>query len=297
VARAATLWNGRLLSWQYGGEPFYFYRRQGPKFVSAKQNSDFPITRFVGLEIEGSGFGDGATKADLQNLQKVVKKWNGDIVQDVDYEIRTSPARGEAFIKQTLEVCLALSNAKSECDSHCGGHIHIDMRDFKKDDIRNLLLIVSRVEKVMIRTQPKGRIVGGPWCRPVAGKIPRKTLLPYEKEKTWSPAVRAVQTGGNEMTWTPWNSAIADRYNAVNFLAYREHKTVEIRMAKGTHDPTEIIPWASSWCDIVTAAKRMGVKAAADFPNTLDKLAEVVNTKAMDYLKQRTEEYAGGWTR
>src|SRR6266702_5519087 len=114
-----------------------FYR------ATQKQKKKNKSDRFIAAEIEVSrishkDYAHGLKLpnvfiASTKNLENVVRKWHGSIVRDGSlpnsgFEINTSPAAGDVYIKQITEICKALTRVDAKINNDCGLHIHIDAR-------------------------------------------------------------------------------------------------------------------------------------------------------------------------
>lgn len=96
----------------------------------------------------------------------------------------------------------------------CGLHVHVDCRH--RDP--------KRLYKKLIKALP----------------YMQKLVRP---ERLTNPHGHWCKLNGPEST--PRHDGVQgfDRYMAVNYMSYREHKTIEIRLHHGTVDPQEIIAW------------------------------------------------------
>lgn len=238
-----------------------------------------PITKKRKVRIENP---------ELIKVKRIVQKWNGSIHDDGSlptdgFEIATAPAIGSDFTKQIREVCEALHKVKATVNEKCGTHIHVDMRDFSYQDIRKLMYLYVKFEGAWVQTQPPKRVLGK-YCRPLGPEFLENldTLTATTPNNMWKFTIDS-------------KLAFHEKYRALNFKAFWEHKTVEVRMHEGTLDPEEIIHWSRCWSIFVQKAKDMTIEQILLQPGGLQNLQKLLGTKSSEYLAHRTEKYAQEW--
>ena len=110
--------------------------------------------------------------------------------------------------QRLYQLCQLLANHK--VNKTCGLHVHLDMRDRTESEVWTLAKHLDKWLQALRTFVPRSR-----WANPESG-----------------PA-RFCKFGVSR----------ADRYRAVNFMSYREHKTLEVRMHSGTTDYTKSLSW------------------------------------------------------
>jgi hypothetical protein len=78
-----------------------------------------------------------------------------------------------------------------------------------------------------------------------------------------------------------------DRYKAINVQAYKEHKTIEVRLHTGTIEEHKILNWVQLLVSIASAKKRLAPIS------TVDQLVEQVSIdeSLVAYVKMRVEKF------
>lgn len=119
------------------------------------------------------------------------------------------------------QVCEMLGQLNACINDTCGLHVHLDMRNRKKETaFHNLVTAQSLFYKMLPASRKKNT-----FCKPVAGKH-----------------------------WRP----MRNRYRSINTLAYRKHRTIEVRMHSGTISYDKIANWVDILLKTVNASKIEG---------------------------------------
>lgn len=100
--------------------------------------------------------------------------------------------------------CSILHKYSYEVNNSCGLHVHFDMRYKTHDEVFRL---ADELDK---------------WLYTLRGLVES-----HRRKSEWC-----------EFGISTWN-----RYRAVNFLSYKRHETLEIRLLEGTTDASKIINW------------------------------------------------------
>lgn len=109
--------------------------------------------------------------------------------------------------KRLFALCEFLRRHGATANKSCGLHVHLDCRDTD-------------------RSGALGR------ARRLAAALP------------WLATIQPESRRGNG--YCKLEMSESDRYCAVNFTAFDEHQTVEVRLGAGTVDPTKILNWAET---------------------------------------------------
>jgi len=166
---------------------------------------------------------------------------------DNGFEINTSPASGDDFIKQLTELGDALANQGAGVNASCGLHCHVDARDYNFYDVKKLALLWRMVEPALYRLCHPSRKTSS-YCKPCGaqfvnalenGKIPKdvkKSFFKgiYGQEPGRELNRKAVSEGSK------YNNA---RYAALNLHSWLYRGTVENRMHHGTVNTEKMIRW------------------------------------------------------
>lgn len=227
-------------------------------FVGKKPRS---ASRHLGIEIEFICEKDPVTIANAfadANLQNYVQLKEDGSVQDSDGENghELNVLLKERTYKLTLKkVCDVLISLDAEVNSSCGLHVHLDMRARNKERVFHNLV---SVQDILFSMQPASRRENA-YC-------PRNICTSFQEEE---------EKG--------------DR-SAINTWAWRDHKTLEVRLHAGTINFNKI----SNWVDIlVTVAKK---RSTLPTPvKTVEEFSKVVRLAPylLDYVSSRIRIHSG----
>lgn len=229
------------------GCPPIMDRRADIKFYGSSTFEINPSRRFMALELEAFGYQDQKHRKDksIPHPNVVMKKWNmgahhdGSIRGENEKEITTSPANGDLLFAQTNEIVSAVKNcgAKSNEESGCGLHVHVNVEDLSVEEIQKVALIYATVEDQLYRIWCKGRDTNN-YCSPNGPGLKEVCLSEnYENVQTMSDAAyNALRNSGK-------GSDRGKRYHGFNLEAHQEHHTIEFRMMGGTLDMKKILSW------------------------------------------------------
>ncbi len=236
------------------------------------------IRNYMGVELEISNF----NPAFEGQLTEVLNKWkancggDGSIVTYGKYpnafEIKTAPAKGNAFVEQMTEICAVLKKGDAKANESCGLHVHIDARGFTPNDVLKIAAVWPKIEnKFWTKTYEDRK--DGEYCESW-GEMYRRgdgetfragSLLDmYEQIKS--------------------NAVEGDRYMSLNFAALREFGTIENRMHHGTVNARTIIAWAGLNDRFINFTRKMKVRDAIKF----DKPGKIIRTKKIDPLQRKS---------
>lgn len=132
----------------------------------------------------------------------------------LDAEVRVL-AKETEFKKVIDQVTRLLIREGAYVNESCGLHVHLDMRQRKPEECALRLL---RQQEVMLEMQPNHRKDGG-YC----------DAVPIENQMA--------------MFYNWITNAYPSKYAAVNTLSYQRLKTIEVRVAAGTLNSSEIKDW------------------------------------------------------
>lgn len=254
-------------------------------------------SRFIAAEIEVAGIrGFG------RSIYEVVKKWGGSIVHDGSlprggFEINTSPASGDLYIKQVNEITKSIEKQHGFIDNRCGLHIHIDARDLNYYDIRRLVRTYAVIEKVLFAMVPENRATSR-YCKPCGtrySQLIEAGRLPYEKVK--SDIITSVynEPSTENRRKVKYEQA---RYNALNIHSWFYRGTIECRMFNGTINPDDIVNWGIMWATLVEYSMLNRDETVAQdmigTPLACLNRAMKNNKKLLDFIGHRVREYSNG---
>ncbi len=167
---------------------------------------------YIGIELEFNALPAGPNQAQIaQKLKDAGLAKYVDVTTDAScgWEVRVLLLEDEfePALKQILSVICGMGFKVSQ---DCGTHVHFDMRN------RDVKVVYSNLFK--------------------AQKFLRKFITYNRKHKNQYCKVNKADTFDKQLS-------LGDRRHSINVEAYREHRTIEIRMHQGTLDVSELVPW------------------------------------------------------
>ncbi len=223
--------------------------------------------RWVSIEVEycsshsTEDTGDAMAKAGLSKYVCVKGDSSINTTSDNRYAIECVVTARLAELPGVVQrVCAVIGELGGEVNNSCGLHVHLDCRNDKPEAVYKRL---QRAQPLLFAAVPKSRR-DNRYCR-------RNTELDYENFE-----------GHDDDS----------RYRAINAMAFKRHKTIEIRLGQGSLDAARIVSWALLCADIGYAAH----KTASEVPTltTLAALQEhlTVGPRTITTLTRRIERYS-----
>jgi hypothetical protein len=251
--------------------------------------------RYAAVEIEVANVDSFAA------TDSACRKWNCTVVDDGSlngknsFEINTSPAAGDTFVRQITEICDALAQDGATVNQSCGLHVHVDARDFGHYEVRRLLRIYAYVEDELFDVVAQSRR-DNQYCMPCGraytrgvlaykpakkqrhgrGRLESKTALLHtvygsdstkaEPRQEYSAVTRTyepVRRGRKVVRDAPiylsdkTEHRAGERYYALNMHSFFHRGTVEARHHHGTVKADKIIGWARVWIGLLDAAAKL----------------------------------------
>lgn len=251
-------------------EPRLVFRGAKPE-VKSEEFDECKSERCYGIEIEVQ-YGYEASAA---NNTVFASKEDGSLYnQGVEF---CSPIlQGDAGLSELANILQICNDNGAEVDNECGLHVHIDLRDFNKQEFVRLFYILRKVESVT------------------------RLLVTEERNSNHfcSASLSQVRTddrrGFDERIMDYCESM--QRYSAYNFSAYYDHGTVEIRLHHGTLNYEEIRNWVLLHLSIVDFAKNNDTETFQslqdkDLADTFQMLQNMgVEPEIIDYYTERLEQ-------
>lgn len=149
------------------------------------------------------------------------------------------------------KVCEILKECGSIVNKTCGLHVHVDLRSRNYDTVYHNMF---QCQDLMFKTQPCTRTSRNKYCKKLKKMFDAKSR--------------------------------AGRYHAINRKAYKEHRTIEVRL----HEPTLIAKEILMWCGFLILI--------ANFETKLDKKIKLVEDlpslpeALKGYLNERIKKYS-----
>ena len=213
--------------------------------------------RFIAVEIEVANLEDPDS---AYGISECVRRWGGSIVSDgslpaTGFEINTSPASGDLFVKQIQEICTKLNNCEAVVDSSCGLHVHLDARDFDYYELRNLIKVYASLEPLFFSMVPESR-ENSQYCLPCGEKFAEAIdngRLPYKEAK--KKVIKATYGVDSPKDFRKEKYCSA-RYTALNLHSFFFRGSLECRLFNGSTNPGKIVAWALTLAKMLEFAKK-----------------------------------------
>ena len=253
--------------------------RYTPTLEQLRQNHS---PRLISVELEIAGL-----NCNNQVLQATLAHWHCSIVADGSLpssgcEINTHPAGGDVFLEQIEAICTAFTQTNTRITPACGGHIHIDTRDYDYTAMARLVRLYACTENILYKMIPYNRRSSRycvPWAinyltgiRDVEKRMQkevgaRKRMLLYRQALltklygfTDKKAVKAAHTNKT----APVNGG--SRYRAFNLQSWMYRGTVEFRFPPGTVNALNCTSYAMLLANMIDVA----------FHNNMDEVMALV---------------------
>lgn len=202
-------------------------------------------------------------EADLEEYCQLKEDGSIDESDDYPYAHEVCILVKESQVSRIVNKVCAVLKPHSKVNSSCGMHVHLDMRN------RNKTLAFDKLysaQKLLFSMVPASRLHSS-YCDFIQG---------YDYE---------------EFNIHP---VTENRYVGINTRAYRDHKTIEIRMHSGSLDAEKIINWVTLLRKIVNNTDL--VPKVSDRPIMWNSLKDVrhtfkLNSRLTKYLKERINKF------
>src|SRR5574340_285329 len=214
--------------------------------------------RYLGIEVERAKTNDHKVYG-YKHLYRVTDTWGLRIGSDgslggffASGELSTVPARGAAFEEQVHDLAAALHEEEMKANGSCGLHVHVDVRDYEREHLLNLVRLYPRLEIALFRLIAPSR-KRSTYCKPWGNDLDHVNELTNDVVTRYNYLSSHI---GGLTSAVRAQTRFGDRYKALNFSAIAEHGTVEFRMHHGTVNETKIKMWAAICSAIVEYAFR-----------------------------------------
>ena len=280
-----------------------------PKFFKSKIEFHSPTrsqkkinksSRFIAAEIEVAGIKDNK-----KIVENVVRKWNGSIVYDGTlpkpngFEINTSPAAGDLYVKQISEICDKLAKAGAIVNNTCGLHVHLDARDYNYCDLNRLIKVYAAIEPTLYCMVPPNRR-NNAYSIKCGVKLENAIKFSRSHLELKDAIVTAIYGSPDSVSYRTDKRGAGHgtgRYYALNLHSWFYRGTIECRLFDGTLDKNEIIDWGVLWANILDFAAHSSdddVSAAMKKDKSYESLVHIVkdNQELRTFIDARYDMYA-----
>lgn len=229
-------------------------QRDEPVFWNAKSYKENPSRRFVASEIEIAESDPGQAP----RIDAVVAAWRCSVVRDVSlpetgYEINTSPANGDLYLRQIRDFTEALAAAHAALTNRCGLHTHADCRDFSYYDMRRVLILYSKTERGIYSLVPRWRREAQ-YCVP-CGELYGQMVIGAAHPKIFKrKMISAIYANPDRMRKERKEKRQGTRYRALNLHSWVYRGTLELRTPEGATTYDDIAGWGILWAAFIDFA-------------------------------------------
>lgn len=174
----------------------------------------------------------------------------------------------EAVTKYAKEHRLTL------CNQQCGVHVHVDASNYQKSDLRKLILLYLRFERIIFGMVEAYRFESN-FCKPWRKAILRgygDVIDIFSRAKSSEQIRRAYLT--HFISYCGAHSDLP-RNLGLNLANFWRYGRVEFRMHEGTWNAPVVVNWTRLLVTMVEAAQKLRA-VRVDGPDTLDSLFELV---------------------
>ena len=250
--------------------------------ASTRQRRQNKSQRLISAEIEVA-----SVTGDKKAIEKVVRKWNGNIVRDASlpesgFEINTAPAGGDIYVKQIRDICGKLAKANARISSRCGLHVHLDARDYNFNDLNRLIKVYAAIEPALFSMVPANRHTSK-YCIKCGDKLEQSIQNSYNHLQLKEKVITAVYNEPNSIAYRDTKRGAGPgtgRYYALNLHSWFYRGTIECRLFDGTVDPDEIINWGVMWAKVLDFSLHSSddeIARVANKNKSRDTLINIVN--------------------
>lgn len=265
------------------------------------------LARYLSAEIEV------ARSAEVTATAETCRYWRSTVVTDGSlpqggYEINTAPARGDAFLDEIAAITAALRTDKAGVTNACGLHVHVDARDMKAYQLRNLVRLYAALEPLLFGVVAPSRSSSS-YSKPCAAEFLMTFAGKKDKhgiKKDIAETCYGVGTLDNKAhafkhyRLSHYGEGTR-RYYALNLHSYFFRGTVEFRMHHGTTDREKITNWAllCGWiveCAATATDKRIAaicaiVSERQPIVTGLTALAQFAPRNVVDWARSRAANF------
>lgn len=192
----------------------------GPPFLNTRSWRSF------GIEIEAYQDRDRPAPTGWRPPQGWAKGTDGSIsppYRTESAEFRSMPFFGDRGLAQLVRDVGHIRAGGWTCNKSCGLHVHISlMDDCGEEDFKSIFKFAKTWETEVLQLVAPSRRENS-YCRKLSSRLPAR-----------------------------------DRYRWLNFLALREHGTVEVRLHSGSTHPIRVKQWVTLMLRFIESGIRLG---------------------------------------
>lgn len=167
----------------------------------------------------------------------------GDVEGVGGWEVASYVAKGYKDVDNIGRVTRALCDAGVNVNDNCGVHVHVEVKDFKTQEMAILVSRWIMMENIILEMLPKSR-KNNKYCRPLTKKF--NLAKNIDVEKFWE-------------TVRPKTFGPADRRTALNLCNYSgaggNRNTIEFRLPEGTSNYHDVKNWVRFFLNFVDCSK------------------------------------------
>ena len=245
--------------------------------------------RFVGIEfeVEGGYF----NRIDFEDNVKdsICVAEDGSLSNGC--EVKTLPMNGDLLFDKIKSVTKQISEKGGYIATSCGLHVHFDVSDFQKKDLRKLFFVYKLFEEHFYSMVSGSRRENN-YCKRLPFEIDRCLSAPtfkhYWYNYDWNTNLEECSyenCGENR-----WHNT---RYFWVNLnSAYMSRNTMEIRLHQGSLDAEKVIKWIRIHLAIIEWCKNADLKRVIALRSGMSNFMNIIHDNDLKtYIRQRRKKF------
>lgn len=190
--------------------------------------------RKFGIELEFVGHDYGAASDICDRLG-----WGACYDGSVDQEFKSPPMSGDQALESIEQFCRMIAASDFKVSDACGFHLHLDMKN-ESDRSLGRLAVAYMVFLPLWRAFVPNSRARNHYCN--------------GDERAYGSAKKIAATSDKP------HKNNQNRYCAVNWQAYQNHGTVEIRLHTGTANPKKVVNWVRAHLAFIEWARKQSIK-------------------------------------
>jgi hypothetical protein len=248
--------------------PLVFNRKFGIEIeaFNVERNALVEKLRMNGIEVENEGYNHST-----RPHWKVIG--DSSIRGEKAFELVSPPLVGEEGLREVEIVCRVLKQMNAKINKTCGLHVHIEAKDFKIGQWRNIFKNYVLFEDAIDAFMPMSRRSGqNKYCQSIKG---RRAISSIFSDIDSCKTVKQIEKKVTNKS----------RYYKINAQAFARHGTIEFRQHSGTVEFLKINNWVRFLHNLICYSQS---NVAAD--GNFERLADFNQPELMAYFNERKEE-------
>jgi hypothetical protein len=248
--------------------PTAFNRRFGIEIEAFNVEKDLIVRKLTenGINVQHEGY-NHTTRPHW----KVIR--DGSLSGNLPFELVSPPLEGEEGLREVEIVCRVLKQLNAKINKTCGLHVHIEAKNFKIAQWRNIYKNYVIFEEAIDAFMPVSRRSGrNSYCLSIKGqRAVNEVFNDIDSCKTVNQIYSKVTN--------------RSRYYKINAQAFARHSTIEFRQHSGTIEFLKISNWVKFLHNLICYSEK---NVATD--GSFERLADFNSPELMAYLDERKQD-------